>query len=268
MTYLNNPAGRLLMNFQLVRQQAPATRALQAWSSVFNIDSGDMNAFMQRVSKLYEWAEQTQEMINDSPTADPRIHLKHFGEVQNALSNFLAVRELQVEQFLTPIHPNSGEYCLEICAHLLHSQRAEPSLDPDERESLLSRLDRLIDEVVQDGDLDQETKDWVLRRLSKIRDTLFNAHLFSTEDTEHALDVLLGGLRRKLKVLRSLTKTVTGKNLMTFVVALDLAINLSANTHELIAGDPPRSSPIVIEIQKVIDPPALPEGKNDSIEAK
>lgn len=249
MAYFDNPAGRLLANFQQLRALPSNTSAVTAWAKVFNVEEADRSAFMTRVAKLYQFADETRDLVSALPNAAPEIYLKNFHEVEAALSHFMVVRDIHVQQFLSPISPNSGEHCLEICSHLLHVQRVERSISDQARADLVGKLDELVEAIEGAQDLEADTRTWVLARLAEVRSTLTEQRIYGVEDTDSAVDKLLGGVMRKIHHLSSLGKSGVVTKFVAFAVAIDLAINVGANTHELISGDSPKSSPIVIEIQ-------------------
>jgi hypothetical protein len=143
-------------------------------------------------------------------------------------------------------------------------------LDGENGADLHQQVLVLIGQVGQ-SDLAESTKRWLLDRLGDIAERLESRRNYSASEIGVVSDALLGGLRQKAERIADLRNSSCVRKVLAFIVALDLAINLAANTKELLGGDatvpePASSSSVVWVISETNIYPtpmaALPQGES------
>jgi hypothetical protein len=261
-TYLDNPAGRLLALFQAARRIDQATAATKGWSHVFGIETGDNVQFVERVGLMFKLAQEVRVRVEERVDEDPTIILEHFSQVEQTLENFFTIGNKHMQQFLANLDPRSGEYSLKLCSSILHRVAPELPIETDQAEDLRRQVEELIDETLSADDLEASVRAWLVKRLNEIRDVLINLKLHGAPGLELAKDRLVGGLAGKPSRIASLRDSKIAKSVAAFIVAVDVVVNFGANFRQLTATEPPKPSPIVIEIERQMgtesSSPALP----------
>ena len=258
MAYLDNPAGRLHSAFEAARTLPPNTPAIQGWAAILEVDQKDLATFFERVAGLLRLAKDTREQISNLVDDDPETLLSHFPEIEGALANFPSVTNVNMQNFLAPVSP-AGDYCLKICSSVLHRRNPERDLPEETTQDLKSKVDELIKAVLDSSDLDPNIQNWLLDRLHEIRRVLLNPKVYSARDLQVATEKIAGGLIFERKRAAKLRDSRLLQTLFGLITALDLALNIGANYHELTSSDKPPQSQVVIDIQQVVGQPlALP----------
>jgi hypothetical protein len=192
----NNPAGRLCEFVSRARKTSQPHGAAAGWAQVFGLQSDDLAGVLRHGSRLIAMAKDTRRQITTlNETAAP-VYLKHFGEVDQMLDNFRQLT-LAMEQFLQPLNPQSGGYCLEVCSELLEGGARENILADDQVDALRSQLLDLVQAVKDADDLTDDFRKWLLDRLADISDRLNADLLYSLVEVEETTSNLLGGMLHK-----------------------------------------------------------------------
>ncbi|WP_146060264.1 hypothetical protein [Amycolatopsis sp. CA-128772] len=265
--YLDNPAGRLLALFEAARTVDQGKVASAEWAGIFRVEHLSPQ-FFRAIANMASMASETRARIAEVEPEDHVLHLEHFGQVDNVIANFARSLNVNMGGFLEPLDNRSGEYALKLCSAILHRKRSEGQLQRDERASLLDQVMALTDEVEKVSDLDRELRGWLLLRLHDIRRALQYPDQFGLVDISNAHDLIIGGLQTKRSRIAQLAKSKIAKNFVGVMVALDLAVNLGANSLQIAQSDghdSPKSSTVVIEIQNQIEQHVVQLGESESV---
>lgn len=251
-TYIDNPAGRLLAVLQAARTQPVNTPAIHGWASVFDIDRNDSARVLTYGARLIESATAIREAVEKFDEDDPGLRLTYFPEVETTVAKFVSVGSLSMQHFLADLHPKTGEHSLEWCSALLHRKAGESMIESDTVRDLRAQLEELVQAVLDAEDLNSAIKSWILRCLADILIAIDGSNIFGFADVRDATDRLIGGLVGNAGRASEVKKSGVFKKLGNFIIALDLALNLAANTYQLASGEnastPPSPSPQVVQI--------------------
>lgn len=258
-TVYDNPASRLLTILRGARRQQQDRSAYLGWCEVFGVKEGDFASFFEHVARIACMTTSVRERIEKLEDERPELILGQFQQVESVMNNFTNnVRGLKMEQFLTPLREDSGEYCLEVCAARLHSRAPEPVLDEERREHLVSQVDELIDDIVRTDDLPDPTRDWLLSRLQQLRASLARPMFYSVDEIRSKTDELIGGMRRDGTYIEDCRRSATKEKILGFLIAIDLAVNIATGVKSITAGTSEGTnepSSVVIEIKNNLEIP-------------
>jgi hypothetical protein len=227
--------------------------AVDGWATVFEIDRTDMNALFSRTAQLFELATETRRLIEELTDEEPEIVLEHFQQIDNTLANFPRLGQLQMGQFLEPLDPRSGQYCLKLCSSLLHRYFPELRLESDQIDRLLKHLDDLLIEVRSTEDLESSAQQWLLSRLLEVREKLARLSYLGVPDLEQSAEKLVGGIISKRERIAAISRSKIAKTLAGFILALDTALNIAANLSQITNGGAPPPAPSIEIIQQQLN---------------
>jgi hypothetical protein len=252
--YLDNPAGRLLALLELARKTTQNAVAAQQWSTVFGVDQLSPQ-FFRAIANVVKMAADARVQMKEVEPELHEIHLEHFGQVDEAISAFTRCSAITMADFLVPLDERSGLHSLKVCSAILHSKKPEGRLSDDERDSLLEQVLSLIEEVENSGDLEAEVRGWLLDRLCEIRIVLERPVQFGIKDLAAVNDAIVGGLQTKRLRISVIAKSGVAKKVLGLIIALDLAVNLGANSLQIAQGvsGAPQPTPVVVQIQQNIE---------------
>ncbi|WP_155848797.1 hypothetical protein [Amycolatopsis vancoresmycina] len=273
--YLDNPAGRLLALVEQARGKKQDASASQQWAEIFHVDHLGSD-FFRSVANFSKMVADVRTQMQEVEPDEYEFYLEYFSQVETMTGNFGRCLVVQMSEFLVPLEPQSGEHSLKLCSAILHRKKSEGELSESERDSLLEKVLDLIDEVERVDDLKGEAREWILLRLREIRRVLEARNQFGVADLSAAHDLLVGGVKNKQARVAALAKSMIAKNFIGLIVALDLAVNLGANSLQITQGDDaPKSTSVVIQIQRDIEQiniesssvvPQLPAGRENGTE--
>lgn len=242
----NNPAGRLwavLAAAQSADQDAPA---LSAWASVLGVEPQRTGNLLRAVTTIAELAADVREQVAMLPEeADPHAVASHLHEVDAVVERLTRLPDGTMRASLAGL-TSAGMLSLRLCASALGRYRPEPRLGRDQVRDLSSRVQALIDDLDRVNDLDDEVRRIVLGLLLKARSALDDYRLVGIRPVVAVADEAVGALMRQSGVEENLAKSRFGKGFITFVVALDLSLNVAANLDSVVEA--PTPSPVVVQI--------------------
>lgn len=250
--YLDNPAGRLLAVVQAARSVNPGVNALAGWQEVLNAPPGDHALFHSRVAQLFYLAGETRRTVESFPDEDPETILEHFPQVEATLEQFNRVAATNMQGFFAGLEIKSGDYSLRLCSSLLHRRAREAVIKSETVRDLQARIETLIQDVVDAGDLANALKEWTLDRLKEILEALRLQPLYGYQGFEESALKLIGGMVGKRDHAAGFSSSKVKAGIVGLIMALDTVLNIGANVHELTAGNNPPPSPVVVVIQQQI----------------
>lgn len=262
MTYLDNPAGRLLATIDRARGVRQEQTAREGWCEVFELAHPEEEwRLPSHFGDLASLAMETRTLVESLHDDDPEVVLEHFGEVESLLGLTLHLSNNNMGWSLSPLKP-TGTHCLKTCSSLLHRRLPEPTLDPRSVGDLRSQVSSLFEEVRRADDLDSATRRAVLDKLDEIYEALRRVETLGARPVRHAADSLIGSMLLRAGTWRAVGRSKVGVSLYALLTSLDLLFNLGANYQALTQADQgEQPSPAIIQVWTVAtgeDPPALP----------
>ena len=261
---LDNPAGRLLAQFQLVHSRPNGESAYVAWCGAWGLDQStwsDKVEFMRRAEEMMRLGIELEEEANLLPSKLVGANIARVVQVRRVLDHFPVAPNVQISQMMSPLQAD-GQLALENIDNLLSEMRARPVLLERDRDPLLEQVRHLIDEVIRNDDFSELVKREIVDHLRDVEQKLIDTSIVGAVPLERSTNGLLGvfialHLRGERIANHKLTRAVFG-----LVLAIDLALNGAANYRELTTNDP-----VVAEL--VGDPAALlPQLPNQSSEER
>lgn len=250
---MDNPAGRLRYWIseidQLQKDQAIGVEVARKIGVDPNTIQGRF-AVMRFGAELAELcAEVRQEVAQLPDYLHAHIPLGDFVQIEKAVDFFTMARQQTVQKLMSAIDP-AGHRSLEILDAHLHTQRAQPLIPDEKRQSLTDQVEALIADLRDADDLDDEAKDFILAKLADVEAALRNAMVTGTAAIEKATDSLIGGVRRRPDVWERVAKTKWGPRLGKIAAALCLALGALPGALELMPGpEQEQSSVVMIDVE-------------------
>lgn len=247
---IDNPAGRLHLILKTLRGIDSNTMLIDAWPRVFGLDTGkdqDLGTLMEHVAQVPRMAYETKQLVESIPDEDPYVYLAHFGEVEETTKRTIHLHN--PIQWALDAMSQTGWHSLAACARLLHRKAQELMPEPDRMADLVDTFRDLIEEVRQADDLDEGTKDFVLKHLVAVLRRLEDVRFFGVQAVVSAADEMAGAVIRRPDVGSRVFASKVWPRVRAGLLALDLLLNLSANaiaTAAVVAEDQPPQPPAVI----------------------
>lgn len=243
MTYGDNPAQRLLD--LLTDAQAHGHQpCVAAWYRIFDVDDGNLSAFMASVADTTRLAALTRTGVEALPGDDPELVLRNFHKVEQTLAGFQSVGSYGVMRDFLAGYDEVAAFGLQMAASLLHRRQPEAVIGDDELARITDQLQQLKASITTSDDLDDEAKLWILGLLAAIEDALRRVRIVGSAGLDAATDRLVGAIARSTEKRSKFTRSKVGPALMALLVALSTATSTGLAWKELLSDD----STTVIEI--------------------
>lgn len=251
-THLANPAGRLFWFFESLSQQSYQMQAREAVAKVFDRDwSRDWPLILTYGLALDTGLNETSDWLGHSPRNQSKIALKGLTQSRNVLNRIPEIGNGSALSWFLEGFDGVGLTALELAAAELDSHRAEPVLPGDQVEDLREQVHDLIGDVQGADGLDQQTRAEIVALLRRIEDALLGINVTGYAGVENAVNETVGALRRHPTLLTRLRTHPVVRDVVTFLVALDVMLNMAGNVVGLTGRDAPYVTPVMIEIENL-----------------
>ncbi|MCO7238773.1 hypothetical protein [Aeromicrobium sp. CnD17-E] len=261
---LDNPAGRLLAQIQLVHSRQPAEAAYDSWCAVWGLDQDDWRAkveFMRRAEEMMRLGLELESEVAALPKGLIGGNADRLPQVRGVLDHFPVAPSVQLSQMLNPLKPD-GVLALENLDGLLSEMRRQPVLLEPARESLVDQTRALIDQVIASNDLSENVKRAIVDQLREVERTLLDTQITGTLPVERAARGLAGVMTTLYLRGEKVAKHPVTRAMIGLALAVDFALNGAANYVELTSSP----NPLVVEL--IGDPtdllPALPAAPGET----
>lgn len=269
---MDNPAGRLRYWIdQLQSWQNHNDAIVVAACSLLGLDQNTVEgrvATMRLGAMLADLCFEVRKEVAQLPKyMHPDLLLSDFPQIEAAVDDFTLARQQPVHGMLSKINP-AGHRGLEMLDAYLHTQRPQPWIEDDVRQSLIDHVRRLIDDVTDADDLDRETKDFVLLRLIEVERGLREALLTGTPGIERATDSLIGAMHRRPDMWDRVSSTKWGPRIAKLAGALVLTIGSVGGLPALMPGDQPQpgvTNIVQIHVENSTQIDGVPQAEDDDV---
>ena len=192
--HLDNPAGRLYAFLEAARQFAPDQPMRHAWGQALGVNPADLSQFWRRVAMVSALPDEVEQAVRRLPDANEELLLRPLPRARVALSaaftmggtNNLFVNEFDAITLLG----------LEHCSDLLHRARFEPEIDSDTLEQLQQSIDKLIQVLDKQDDLDPVLERFIREHSAAIARALVDVRIRGAEALAEVVDSVVGAMVR------------------------------------------------------------------------
>lgn len=196
MEYFDNPVGRLYILLSEIatipdNNNTKNTRMREIWAKTFKIDKSNTEELFSAYIEMLKLLKTAREKISRLPNVDPELHIKPFENLEKAFSSFGF--EHQLHQFRRYL--DSGTMTsLKFCAHSLAQIYDEPEVDEEHLDKLRSKVEKLINEILDSNDIEYELRVFLVERLEEIKRALLYYRINGTKGLRKALESTIGAM--------------------------------------------------------------------------
>jgi len=252
-----NPAARLYaVMVEANGHRAEGTLAAAVWAQILGVQWPDSQTEVLRAgADLQDLAVEVRVKISSlTEKVNVDLTLRHFDQVEKAIGQWVQIAQLNMQQFMAPFE-GTGLYCLEVCADVLKTYATEPALEPESLSLLTEKVRDLSHHVSRATDLDDETKNWIIERLTDIERALSTYTVTGARGLERAADELIGGLHRRPGVMARVGGSQVAQGIAFFLLLIQTTLQ-AASTFEQLAAPPAPPTGVTIIVQQLT--PGLP----------
>jgi hypothetical protein len=241
-------AARLLA----ILREAKATNmnepALAMWCQVFGIEMTDNattnRAFFRSAANLIVLNETVQdEAKNHIETEDVDLYMRYYGGINTVMDRFPNVIQQTMGQNIDVVD-DRAEHALELIDNLLRrNQVTVPVISEEKVKALREQVEEVVLAVVEDEDLDTETKKVVIGLLRQVDDALRDSKINGVMGIAGAYDQAYGGFARRPNMLIRLSESKTYIAITSLMSAVSLAVNLAMPAAQAIEGGDSKPDP-------------------------
>lgn len=249
MPNLDNPAGRLLYWLNQGQQYSShPDPALNLWCQIFDLNSQskeDRARCLARGVDMMVLAQRVKAAVDDLPqqfAAD--THLYHFDQVETCLDQFTNLAGVGMNAMMGTMS-EGGWQALRSLDALLSRNRPEAEVPLDKVDQYRSMVDELIAEVAADGELADDLRVVILRRLRLVREALDEALISGAAGLERAVDSLIGSTQREPDLWDRIAQTRWGPRIGKLYYALATGLAALAVIPVLMPPDADTGPPVV-----------------------
>lgn len=190
----NNPAGRLLRLIQEMRSVPEKDGGSwyvtkKAWAQI--LGASNESQVLSHLSRIMRLPAQVEAIVKQSGDLDEQLYLSWVKPVSLALThmNFDAAWK-DVKNRIDPVSVKA----LEFCNHELSRNNPEPIIDLGELNTLESQVRALSDEILGDNSIPLNLKNFMLRHLQAIEDSVIDYRYFGVSAVRDSVSKVLGEL--------------------------------------------------------------------------
>ena len=219
----NNPAGRLHSLLIQGKAQTPNVHASEVWAELLNVPEDDKSLLLRRVGQVMTLPSSVKEAMSHIDDLNHDIYLKWLPRVETSFSvlNF----QIQWKQFIDRFDAEIM-YGIEICADRLARERPEKTVDENQLELLLEKVNELLEEL-ESTEMDNKLWFYLYDNLVRVKEGIEEYKVCGIKPLEASFERAVGNTVLTPNIYKECQNTDIGKSFWEFMSKLAIVITIA-----------------------------------------
>lgn len=229
MTVNNNPAGRLHTLLQLGKVKEGNRQIGDVWSEILNVPNQDNSLLLRRLGQVMTLPSSIKQAMAFVEGVDHNIYLRWLSAVEAAF------KELNFNhgwsRFINQIN---GEVMLgiEICSDQLSRFRPEKTIDENQLEELLKKVNDLLAQL-ESTDLKPDSWFFIYDNLTRVKEAIETYKIMGIKPLEVVVEQTIGEVNLNPEKYYESKTADGGKGFWEIMVRLLLLIDITAQSIQI-----------------------------------